>query len=543
MKKKPNIFLFIIDAIRYDVFPFFGYRRQTAPFLNGLMKEGSFFPRAFSSCTWTLPVHLSYLCGLSTFQHTVDFGLNQTTPYPNSFLFLPQLLAPAGYKTMLMSDQLFLVPKLQMVTGTKKLQTHGYLPPCNCGFDYLEGLWDYMDKTAVWIENQKPSYYWPLEGIASRKTQNDLSKEHQRTFNERVRKIDPDTELWPDLERLYRQSPYFAARYRILAEIFGRGDRCEDPFFAMINIHSGQLNFEPEIRKRWFQEYFKLNLGIEVAREDLDFFDLVDSMWVDDTISMDTWELLHAYDLMFMDCSVRLLCEYFREKGMLTQDDYFIFTVDHGLGKAETNSSPRNCHHGAYPFDWLVHVPFFVSGPGFDRGRRVSQAISVLDVYPTIVAMAQAEIPADYRRHVRGLALQERLDNHCFQDEVLIESMIYVNEQKQCVMPKGSTMHENWNKHNRGFCLVNGDERFVCIPDKRIVQLFDCSQDRLYEQCCEEPARMAAATTRLQAVLENQKNMSISTIVPMRPTQIEASSQHSEGEDRVVASLKALGYY
>ena len=555
MQKKPNIFFIIIDAMRYDVFPFYGYRRMTTPFLKELARTGVFFENAFSTATWTLPAHVSYLTGLSTYQHGVDYNMHRSVPYPNSFVFLPALLKEAGYITSLTSEQLFLTPKLHDADDPDKCVFPGFLPQCGCGFDYLDSIYDYVTKSAMRVRQGDVTISEPLKGVGGKKTREDLNTRNWEKFVKLVGAVDREREVWPSLEGIYRESTYFTQRYDMLREIFQEQKKNEqdNPIFAMINLHTGQMNFEPELRKRWFQEYFRRNLQVEVAREELDFFDVFDVDWMGDNYHWDVWELLYAYDLNFMDCSIRLLYEFFTREGFLTEEDYFLWVTDHGLGKGETKLSFRNCHHGAFPFEWLIHSPLFARGPAFDsyKGRIVQEQVSTLDIYPTIAKAAQVEVPEVYQKFLKGKPLQQRLDGVDFEKNILVECMVYVSEDGVCLMPRGTTMKENWYGHEIGYCLINQEKRLVCISTKRIVQLFDIRKDPLWEHPVEKPGLVAPVIKQLQNILEKQQPLNL--IAPgvqiaegwTDPLAMPTMSTWDSGEmdEKVVASLKALGYY
>ncbi|MBN1846010.1 MAG: sulfatase-like hydrolase/transferase [Sedimentisphaerales bacterium] len=550
MKRRPNLFLFVIDAIRYDVFGLYGYPRATTPFLAEMAAEGRFFANAYTAATWTLPSHISFMTGLSTFQHTIDYNLNRTCPYPHPFVFLPHLLRPAGYRSALISEQIFLTPRLYADAARTQCVFPGFLPPDACGFNFIDSIFDYAGKKSLRVELPRVKDYEPLAQVASTKKRTHEAREHWERFDQRIRQVDRRREVWPDLASLYRQSPYFARRYQCLTEFLpAANDRAEqDPLFVMTNLHTGQLSFEPEIRKTWFQRYFRENLHIEVAREELDFFDLNDAEWLDDTVSVDAWEILHAFDLMFMDCTLRRLCEYYRQENLLTDEDVVIFATDHGLGKAETKLSFRNCHHGAFPFEWLLRMPLIVCGPGFgEKGAKVEEIVSALDIFPTLAAAAQVEIPPAYRRRLYGRPLQERLAQDDFEPIGLIEAMIYVNEQGVCLLPRGTTMQQNWPRHQRGYCLIDGRFRLICIPLARIAQLYDFVEDPLYQRPIRDAARVAPIIAGMQRQIERRQAPLAAVTSPPpaeRPAAVTDGKMPVEEADKtVVASLKALGYY
>ncbi len=59
----------IIDTLRADHLPSYGYSRQTAPYLQALGARGWVFDRAFAQSGWTLPATGSILSGLLPTEH------------------------------------------------------------------------------------------------------------------------------------------------------------------------------------------------------------------------------------------------------------------------------------------------------------------------------------------------------------------------------------------------------------------------------------------------------------------------------------------
>ena len=70
----PDIVLIVIDTLRADHLPFYGYKKNTAPFLYDLAGKGSVFERVHSTSSWTAPATASLLTSLQPAQHGVLSG-------------------------------------------------------------------------------------------------------------------------------------------------------------------------------------------------------------------------------------------------------------------------------------------------------------------------------------------------------------------------------------------------------------------------------------------------------------------------------------
>jgi len=70
-----RIVVILIDTLRADHLPFYGYAKNTAPFLSRLAGESVVFDRAYSTSAWTAPATASVFSGVYPFQHNVVTGL------------------------------------------------------------------------------------------------------------------------------------------------------------------------------------------------------------------------------------------------------------------------------------------------------------------------------------------------------------------------------------------------------------------------------------------------------------------------------------
>jgi arylsulfatase A-like enzyme len=95
---KPNVILYIIDGGGADYMSVYGYNRRTTPNLERLAAEGAVFERAYSNSSWTRPSTPSFLTSL---QHSVLGGIREDgkNPVPDNILTLAEHLHRAAYQT------------------------------------------------------------------------------------------------------------------------------------------------------------------------------------------------------------------------------------------------------------------------------------------------------------------------------------------------------------------------------------------------------------------------------------------------------------
>jgi arylsulfatase A-like enzyme len=100
-------------------------------------------------------------------------------------------------------------------------------------------------------------------------------------------------------------------------------------------------------------------------------------------------ELIGNYDaaLLHRDELVKLLVDRLKDSG-LYEDSLLIITSDHG----EEFYEHGGWYHGTSLFEEQVRVPLLIVSPGrIDKGRRVSDLISHIDIMPLLLALCDGE--------------------------------------------------------------------------------------------------------------------------------------------------------
>jgi choline-sulfatase len=106
-----NVVVIVIDTLRADHLPLYGYEKDTAPFLSALAADSVVFTAAESTSAWTAPATASLFTSLYPFQHDVVTGFMvaqslQGQPevieldrLPDEVTTLPEVMKAAGYST------------------------------------------------------------------------------------------------------------------------------------------------------------------------------------------------------------------------------------------------------------------------------------------------------------------------------------------------------------------------------------------------------------------------------------------------------------
>ena len=138
-----DVVIVLVDTLRPDHLGFYGYERETAPFLAELASDSAVFARAYSTSSWTAPATASLLTGLYPKNHGVlaGFFVNKNKPklnsmpreiemtlsrLPESIDGIASLLRAAGYQTYAIATNAHISPELGFDNGFDR-------------FDYLKG--------------------------------------------------------------------------------------------------------------------------------------------------------------------------------------------------------------------------------------------------------------------------------------------------------------------------------------------------------------------------------------------------------------------
>lgn len=96
----PNVVFIVVDTLRADHLPDYGYGRDTIGALAEFTRQATRFERCYAPSSWTLPSTASIVTGLLPARHGVLRGREeQSDRIPSSLATLPVLLHDAGWST------------------------------------------------------------------------------------------------------------------------------------------------------------------------------------------------------------------------------------------------------------------------------------------------------------------------------------------------------------------------------------------------------------------------------------------------------------
>lgn len=386
---QPNILFIYTDDQAYWSLGISGNPQAYSPHLDALAMQGAFFENAFV----TTPVCSPSRASLMTGRYASEFGIVDFIPQPGHKLYDPE--NPIG-----------LAPGVS--TFPKELQKQGYQTG-------LVGKWHLGDWTDSKSEkgyhptNQGYDYFMGLTGGGESPVNPTL---------EEGGKIQQFQGLTVDI--LTERALHFMETHR------------KGPFLLSVHYRSPHSKWLPVARQDWMP--FE---SMEMQAPHPDFPDL-------DVEKVQTRMKEYLASAAGVDRSVGLLLEKLKALG-LEENTIVIFTSDHGYNMGHNgiehkgngywitktdHPATANLAKNSRPnlYDQSVHVPLIVRWPGVvEPGLRITETVSNLDWYPTILEMAGVQ--KNEIQKVKGRSMVSLLKGQTptdWENELYLEySMIY----------------------------------------------------------------------------------------------------------------------
>jgi len=102
--KKPNVFIYLVDALRADHMGCYGYERRTTPFVDEFSKDGLLFENCFANASWTKPAVGSLLTGLLPRRHAAQ---GRNSRLSADVTTISEILKSRGYATVHLTSNVY----------------------------------------------------------------------------------------------------------------------------------------------------------------------------------------------------------------------------------------------------------------------------------------------------------------------------------------------------------------------------------------------------------------------------------------------------
>lgn len=460
---QPDILLFQVDQLAAQWLPVYGHPLVRTPNLDALAAAGVVFDANYCNAPLCSPSRFSMLTGclpsrIGAYDNAADFPADLPT--------IAHHLRLLGYRTVLAGKTHFCGPD-QLHGFEKRLTTDIY--PSDYGW------------TPDW-ENpaQRPSWYHNMVNVRDAGT----------AF--RTNQLDYDEEV------------VHAAR----RELFDVA-RTEDgrPLFMMVSLTHPH---DPYVQRPEFVDLYPLeevdlpatragDVPLDPHSARLRHVSAMDEFEVTDAMIRRARRSYYA-SISYVDHALGRVLETLRETGRLDRT-VILFTSDHGDMLGE-----RGLWYKMSWFDPSARLPLVVHAPFLFGARRVNEAVSLVDLLPTVVELAggtlDGSVPVDGRSLVPHLAGQGGHDE---------ATGVYLGEGAMAPL----------------FMIRRGRWKFVAsMPDPD--QLFDLEDDPHERRNLEDDPRHAERLAEFRAEIARRFD------APQLRAQVIASQKRRRLVDRAM---------
>ncbi len=147
-RRPQGVILIVADTLRRDHLNFYGYKRETAPFLARMAREGALFKDAVSQATWTKVSAPAIMTSLYPTAHGVKEFTDRLPAAANT---MAEVFRNSGYATVSYSSVLFTGKFTNLHQGFEELhESNSVLDP-----ESSKTAREYVDRLTRWLEVHK----------------------------------------------------------------------------------------------------------------------------------------------------------------------------------------------------------------------------------------------------------------------------------------------------------------------------------------------------------------------------------------------------
>ena len=364
---RPNIFVFVFDAMTAENLSVYGYRRKTTPNFERFSQRATVFNQHYSAANFTTPGTASLLTGLYPWTHR---AINQSGIIARSeadhnvFQALGDRYYRLAFSQNLWPNYFFgqFHGEIEETLSPAAFSLVNQMVGDRLSHDLVNGHRVYDE--FLFEEGRPPAslVFGVLERIALRRATARVSSQ--------------------DYERGLPRTGYYPIFYTLQDIFDGMLDtieRLHAPSFAYLHDWAPHAPYRPS---KEFDNMFGDRWGPKPKPEHI----LGDHIPVK---SMDGHRQNYDEYIANVDFEFGRLIDGLETRGILDQS-YVIVTADHG----EMFERGVEGHNAPILYDPVVRVPLLISSPGQGSRRDVYVPTSSTDVLPTLVHLSGGEVPA-----------------------------------------------------------------------------------------------------------------------------------------------------
>lgn len=353
MISPPHLILLVLDSVRAANTTWHGYHRPTTPFLAQLAARHRAFQNAYAPGNWSVPSHTSMFTGLYPSEHGLSFDPRhadrQLAP---EVAQLPTLLAAAGYTTHAFTQNVLVSRET------------GLLAAFGRQVDYWDGSW-------------RPRYRRTL---------------FNRAWN-----------FWVD--RVRRQPFPYQVGWTMrsedtLADIQHTLANATQPAFIFANLMDAHMPYTaplPIVRR------FVAGDPWQHSNRYRDIQPLQHNRLLLTVDPQDQRQKMALYDaaICHLDACLQRFVGNLQRSGLLDRT-VLVITADHGEMFGEHDNIVG---HGPRLYQELIHVPLILLHPDLTTPTIITRPVSLVDIFPTLLAAAGAAASPQAAAQSSGLSL------------------------------------------------------------------------------------------------------------------------------------------
>jgi len=429
---KPNVLIIVLDAVRAQNLPFYGYHRNTTPFLYSVKGDLAVYENAVSSCYWTMPSVASLFTGMYKSGHGL---LVEGDKLDKNIFTLPSVLREHGYRTLGFVKNVYVSEFSGLDRDFDEFVSEYFWDSVR------KGVPGFMRKMAGQL--QPPGITRQCEESNSRKrsSREKLSNLVARCFDVLIDR--GSASFLAEFEkRLEKKSGPFFAYFHLL--------ETHMPYRAPLGFALSFLSLPGVIRK------------ISVNHDHLRFL-LGESLMTERDFEI----LRSAYDnsIKYADHIIKKIFRLLEKKGVLG-DTMIVILSDHGDNVGEHGLMS----HYFCLYDTLIRVPFLVKFPaGTGTKGVISEVVQNTDVYPTVLSLLNIQ-DMKFWRQVQGNDLAGRAAPRREKD-------LAVTELVKVLGPDRSQYKDQLARFNRRLLALRTRDRKFIYSSRGDHECYDLKKD------------------------------------------------------------------
>lgn len=371
---KPNILIFVFDAMSARHLSLYGYDRQTTPNLEKFAARASVYHKHYSTANFTSPGTASLLTGMHPWTHRAfNFRgmVDRTLTDRNLFNLVGEEYRRVAFTQNFWADILLsqFEPSLDLhlPCDAYSHSENALLQPSDLRGDRAMAYYVFQD-----FLNLRTEETHPFPGslfIGSAELSKALTSDRKGISAEYPRGLPSVYDF------TYENASVFAGMNHVLQSTASQ----ESPVLSYFHFWSPHGPYNPH---RDFVGIFK---------DDLKWHAKSRHPFAQGKFSQEHMQRVHReYD----ECIAEVDAQFGRviadlEKSGVLQNSYVIVTSDHG----ELFERGEIGHASALMYESVTHVPLLISAPGQETRVDVYSPTSIMDILPTILQIAGKEIP------------------------------------------------------------------------------------------------------------------------------------------------------